>query len=97
MNQPMKTKQGPKIIYSVLPLSVKTDLQTHCEPGLLLSPEVRTERDLGGLGELALEKLGFKRCSHPPSGSAMFCALLTRTVRSEIYSLEMGYCLYFSY
>lgn len=40
----MKTEQGPKIIYSVLSVSVKTGVQTHWEPGLLLSPEARREK-----------------------------------------------------
>lgn len=52
----MKNKQGSKIIYSVLPVSIKSDLQTHCEPHLLLSSEARTEReDLGGLEKIGIQ------------------------------------------
>lgn len=90
----MKSKQGSKIIYSVLPVSIKSDLQTHCEPHLLLSSEARTEReDLGGLEKIGIQ-IGLEffldqhiltsRLFSPISGSAIFYATLTRTVRSEM-------------
>lgn len=61
-NQRIKpiNNQRPKIIHSVLSVSIKTVLQTHCELDLFLHPGAKSERTCWGLGDLNLEKMEFK-------------------------------------